>query len=108
MLVFIWKILRKRGCLDTLLLDKIERAHKILCYFSRVIPDTRNPLFITHTIEKLLKQRVYMLMQGYEDANDVSGLQLTQLVLKRFLLPIFAYPVDSRIVLEFVLLLLLI
>ncbi len=57
------------------LLEKIEREHKILRYFSRVIPDTRNPLLITHTIEKLLKQRVYMLMQGYEDANDVSHLQ---------------------------------
>ena len=57
------------------LLEKIERQHKLLGYFSHYIPDNRHPLFITHSIEKLLKQRVYMLMQGYEDANDVFHLQ---------------------------------
>lgn len=57
------------------LLEKIEREHKLLRYFSNYIPDHRHPLFITHSIEKLLKQRVYMLMQGYEDANDVFHLQ---------------------------------
>ena len=53
------------------LLEKIEREHKLLRYYSSYIPDHRHPLLITHTIEKLLKQRVYMLMQGYQDANDV-------------------------------------
>lgn len=58
-----------------ILLEKIERQHKLLHYFSHYIPDQRHPLLITHSIEKLLKQRVYMLMQGYEDANDVTHLQ---------------------------------
>jgi hypothetical protein len=57
------------------LLEKIEREHKLLGYFSNYIPDYRHPLLITHSIEKLLKQRVYMLMQGYQDANDVFHLQ---------------------------------
>ena len=57
------------------LLEKIEREHKLLRYYSSYIPDHRHPLLITHTIEKLLKQRVYMLMQGYQDANDVFHLQ---------------------------------
>ena len=57
------------------LLEKIERKHKLLSYFSNLIPDNRHPLLITHSIEKLLKQRVYMLMQGYQDANDVFHLQ---------------------------------
>uniref|UniRef100_UPI00196A9A2F transposase n=4 Tax=Arenibacter latericius TaxID=86104 RepID=UPI00196A9A2F len=52
------------------LLEKIEREHKLIRYFSQFIPDSRNPILVTHTIEKLLKQRVFMLMQGYEDAND--------------------------------------
>jgi hypothetical protein len=58
-----------------ILLEKIEREHKLLHYFSNYIPDKRHPLLITHSIEKLLKQRVYMLMQGYQDANDVFHLQ---------------------------------
>ena len=52
----------------------MERKHKVIKYFSSFLPDTRNPLLITHSTEKLLKQRVFMLMQGYEDANDVSHL----------------------------------
>ena len=57
------------------LLEKVERQHKLIRYFSNYIPDHRHPLLITHSIEKLLKQRVFMLMQGYEDANDVFHLQ---------------------------------
>jgi len=57
------------------LLEKIERKHKLLSYFSNFIPDNRHPLLITYSIEKLLKQRVFMLMQGYEDTNDVHHLQ---------------------------------
>lgn len=57
------------------LLEKIERQHKLLRYFSRFIPEKRNPFFVTHSVEKLLKQRVFMLMQGSEDANDVSHLK---------------------------------
>ncbi len=57
------------------LLEKIEREHKLLHYFSNFIPDSRHPFFITHSIKKLLKQRVYMMMQGYQDANDVFHLQ---------------------------------
>jgi hypothetical protein len=57
------------------LLEKIERKHKLLNYFSKFIPDYRHPLRTIHSREKQLKQRVYMLMQGYEDCNDVFHLQ---------------------------------
>ena len=57
------------------LLEKIERKHKLLRNFSALIPDYRHPLRTVHSMEKLLKQRVYMLMQGYEDTNDVFHLQ---------------------------------
>ncbi len=46
------------------LLEKIEREHKLLVYFSSSIPDKRNPLLTTHTVNKMLKQRVFMFMQG--------------------------------------------
>jgi len=58
-----------------LLLEKLERKHGLLRYFSQFIPDNRDPFRTVHSIEKLLKQRVFTLMQGYEDANDVTYLK---------------------------------
>ncbi len=58
-----------------LLLEKLERKHKVIKYFSDLIPDSRNPFRVVHSMEKLLKQRVYSLMLGYEDANDVNYLK---------------------------------
>ncbi len=58
-----------------ILLEKIERKHKIIRDISSLIPDYRNPFFITHSYEKMLKQRVFLLMQGYEDANDAGYLK---------------------------------
>ena len=57
------------------LLEKLEREHKLIRSFSKLIPDYRDPFRIVHSVEKLLKQRVYMLVQGYEDTNDVFHLQ---------------------------------
>ncbi len=57
------------------LLEKLERQHRIIRHLSSFILDNRNPLQVTHSTYKLLKQRVFMLMQGYEDANDVHHLQ---------------------------------
>ena len=58
-----------------LLLEKLERKHKLINYFSKLIPDFRDSSRITHSIEKLLKQRIYSIMLGYEDANDVNYLK---------------------------------
>lgn len=58
-----------------ILLEKIEREHRLLKKFGKYLPDLRNPRFITYTRESQLKQRVFMKMLGYEDANDVTHLQ---------------------------------
>jgi len=42
-----------------ILLEKIEREHKLLKKFSEILPDLRNPKYITYTREEQLKQRVY-------------------------------------------------
>jgi hypothetical protein len=47
-----------------LLLEKLERKHKLINYFSKLTPDSRHSFFIMHSMEKLLKQRVYMF-NGY-------------------------------------------
>ena len=43
--------------------------------FSKFIPDERTQHLINFTREDQLKQRVFMLMLGYEDANDVFHLK---------------------------------
>jgi Transposase DDE domain group 1 len=58
-----------------ILLEKIEREHKLIKKFGKHLPDLRNPQFITYSREGQLKQRVFMMMLGYEDANDVTHLQ---------------------------------
>lgn len=57
------------------LLDKLERTHKVIGHMAGMIPDHRDSGRVTHSIEKLLRQRVFTLMQGYEDCNDVEHLK---------------------------------
>jgi hypothetical protein len=59
---------------SVVLLEKLERKHGLLEHFGKLVPDTRDPLRTVHGREKQLKQRVFMLMQGYEDTNDVEYL----------------------------------
>lgn len=58
-----------------ILLEKLEKKHKLIDFFARQIPDRRDPIRTLHSVDKLLKQRVFMLMQGYEDTNDVNHLK---------------------------------
>ena len=57
------------------LLDKLERKHQVISHISEHIPDRRDPSRVAHSVEKLLRQRVFTLMQGYEDCNDVEHLK---------------------------------
>jgi hypothetical protein len=59
----------------TLILNNIERKHKILQDFESVIPDYRSPLLIKHDLLKMVKQRVYLLALGYEDCDDSDTLR---------------------------------
>ncbi len=58
-----------------ILAEKIERKHKLIKYISSFIPDSRDKNLVKHSYEKILKQRVYLMMQGYEDANDAEYLR---------------------------------
>lgn len=40
-----------------------------------LVPDKRNPDFVTHTNHDLLRQRVYGIIAGYEDANDAAHMR---------------------------------
>ncbi len=58
-----------------LLLRQIERQLGLLKAVSKILPDPRNPFFVEHTTEQLLRQRVFGLCQGYEDLNDHDRLR---------------------------------
>lgn len=58
-----------------LLLRQVERRLGLLKAAARVLPDPRNPFFVVHTTEQLLRQRVFGLCQGYEDLNDHDRLR---------------------------------
>jgi hypothetical protein len=53
-----------------LLLRQVERRTHILTRLASCFTDRRDPLRIEHSVEQLVKQRVYGLALGYEDLND--------------------------------------
>ena len=54
----------------SLLLKETDRKMNLLARFSQCFVDRRSPLLIEHTLEQMLRQRVYGLALGYEDLND--------------------------------------
>lgn len=54
----------------SLLLKETDTKMNLLERFSRCFTDRRSPLLIEHTLEQMLRQRVYGLALGYEDLND--------------------------------------
>lgn len=59
----------------SLLLRQIDRRLGLMKSIDAMIPDPRNPDYITHTQLSLLRQRVYGLALGYEDLNDHKTLR---------------------------------
>jgi Transposase DDE domain group 1 len=58
-----------------LLVSAIDNSLQLCNQVSKIIPDTRNPKYIIHSMESLVKQRVYGLCLGYEDVNDHNNLR---------------------------------
>lgn len=81
-----------------LLLREIEAKTRMLAGLAACFDDHRDPELIEHTVEELLKQRVFGLALGYEDLNDHDFLRadplLATLVGKRD--PLGADRVDPR------------
>ncbi len=55
--------------------EKIERKCHIIKDISECILDNRDQSLVKHSYEDILKQRVFLMMQGYEDANDAAYLK---------------------------------
>jgi hypothetical protein len=64
----------------SLLLKETDVKMNLLARFSECFTDRRSPLLIEHTLEQMLRQRVYGLALGYEDLNDHDLLRLDPLL----------------------------
>ena len=58
-----------------ILLREVEKRTHILKRLTQCFHDYRNPELIEHTVESLIKQRIYGLALGYEDLNDHDELR---------------------------------
>jgi hypothetical protein len=58
-----------------LLLRETDRRLNLLPRFAECFLDGRNPVFVNHSVEQLVSQRVYGLALGYEDLNDHEQLR---------------------------------
>ena len=58
-----------------LLLRNIERKLGIAQRLSGCLKDKRDPDLITHTVEEMLRLRMFAIAAGYEDANDFDQLR---------------------------------
>jgi hypothetical protein len=54
---------------------QLDQQLGILAEAARRLPDPRSPLFIQHSVEALLAQRVYQILAGYPDGNDAQLLK---------------------------------
>jgi hypothetical protein len=58
-----------------LILREIDKAKNFIKDFALCFTDYRSPDLIEHSIEELLKQRVFGICLGYEDLNDHDDLR---------------------------------
>jgi hypothetical protein len=58
-----------------LLLRELESRTGLLASLAQCFDDHRDPELIEHTVEELIKQRVFALALGYEDLNDHDTLR---------------------------------
>jgi len=63
-----------------LLLREVEARFGFVQQFARCFTDFRDPELVEHSVEELLKQRVYGLCLGYEDLNDHDRLRFDPLL----------------------------
>ncbi len=73
------------------LITEIDRKLQITSQFAQCFQDYRKPNRIDHSIERLIAQRIYGLVMGYEDLNDHEELRHD---------PMFAIALQKRIGIE--------
>ena len=69
-----------------LLLGQLEQRYHIIERLSECFTDKRDPARIQHSLKSLLEQRIFGIIQGYEDLNDHEQLRYD---------PLFQYVCES-------------
>ena len=62
------------------LLREVDRRRRLVERFAECFEDAREPGQVEHTVEELLRQRLYGLALGYEDLNDHEELRTDALL----------------------------
>ena len=62
------------------LLQQVDRQGRIVERFAACFEDAREPSQVEHSVEALLRQRLYGLALGYEDLNDHEELRTDALL----------------------------
>ena len=63
-----------------LLLRQIDRGLGVCRTLTQCFQDRRNPLWVEHSVEQLLSQRIHAVALGYEDLNDHTALRVDPLL----------------------------
>ena len=58
-----------------MLIAALDQKRQITSRFAACFQDYRNPDRVEHSVETLISQRVYGLVQGYENLNDHDQLR---------------------------------
>ena len=58
-----------------LLLREVDKKINLTKQLATVIRDERHAGYVEHSVEDMLKQRVYAIAAGYEDVNDHDSLR---------------------------------
>ena len=58
-----------------ILLAAVERELGIADTLARLISDPRNPAFVTHSVDDILRARILAISSGYEDGDDLDFLR---------------------------------
>ena len=61
---------------EGLLLREVETKLGVVSRLAKCFADYRNHRFVEHTVEELLRQRIFGFALGYEDLNDHDRLRV--------------------------------
>lgn len=59
-----------------LLIQRLDQQLGLSAALARCLPDARDPARVRHSVLALLRQRLYQICLGYEDANDADVLRI--------------------------------
>ena len=58
-----------------LLLRQLDDRLGLTAALASALRDWRNPIFVLHPLQEMLRERVFGIAQGYEDCNDAASLR---------------------------------